>query len=148
MPLRCVVADRDGVLSIWLQVCPSLAESQQNEKQAISTMFEREFKQEKNLEARSVANPPRFEDPAKLLSFCAIVWKWCSRVWGVLWVQGEGPAACQGGRGRGQEQGRVGPQGREGRQDGGAAPKGTATHTPLTCPWPMCRLPLVPPCGC
>lgn len=35
-----------------VQVCQSLAESQQNEKQAISTMFEREFKQEKNLEAR------------------------------------------------------------------------------------------------
>jgi hypothetical protein len=43
--------------AMWLQVCPSLAESQQNEKQAISTMFEREFKQEKNLEARSVAHP-------------------------------------------------------------------------------------------
>lgn len=52
--------------AMWLQVCPSLAESQQNEKQAISTMFEREFKQEKNLEARSVAHQPRLKE----LSFC------------------------------------------------------------------------------
>merc|ERR1711976_787227 len=35
-----------------LEVCPSLAESTQNEKQGIYNMLEREFNQEKNLTTR------------------------------------------------------------------------------------------------
>jgi dynein intermediate chain 2 len=45
------VGDVTGTVSL-LEVCDSLAVSQANEKKAIETMFEREFKQEKNLEAR------------------------------------------------------------------------------------------------
>ena len=35
-----------------LELCESLAQSQANERKAIDMMFEREMKQEKNLEAR------------------------------------------------------------------------------------------------
>ena len=45
------VGDVNGTVSL-LEVCESLAASQPNEKQAISGMFEREMKREKNLEAR------------------------------------------------------------------------------------------------
>jgi len=45
------VGDVSGVVSL-LEVCESLAHSQQNEKQAIAGMFERETKREKNLEVR------------------------------------------------------------------------------------------------
>ena len=40
-----------GTVSL-LELCESLAESQANERKAIDMMFEREMKQEKNLEAR------------------------------------------------------------------------------------------------
>mmetsp|Transcript_8144 Transcript_8144/g.13404 ORF Transcript_8144/g.13404 Transcript_8144/m.13404 type:complete len:646 (+) Transcript_8144:270-2207(+) len=46
------VGDRNGTVSL-LQVCDSLALQQSNEKLAISGMFERETKREKNLEIRS-----------------------------------------------------------------------------------------------
>jgi dynein intermediate chain 2 len=46
------VGDKNGTVSL-LQVCDSLAVQQSNEKLAISGMFERETKREKNLEARS-----------------------------------------------------------------------------------------------
>jgi len=45
------VGDVNGTVSL-LELCPSLAESQSSEKQAISAMFDRELKQGKNLEAR------------------------------------------------------------------------------------------------
>lgn len=45
------VGDVNGTVSL-LELCPSLAESQPSEKQAISAMFDREMKQEKNLEIR------------------------------------------------------------------------------------------------
>jgi len=45
------VGDVNGTVSL-LEVCESLAAPQANEKTAISNMFDREFKQEKNLEAR------------------------------------------------------------------------------------------------
>merc|ERR1719231_991140 len=45
------VGDVDGTVSL-LEVCESLAISQANEKKAIEAMFDREQKQEKNLEIR------------------------------------------------------------------------------------------------
>jgi dynein intermediate chain 2 len=45
------VGDVTGTVSL-LEVCESLAVSQSNERKAIDLMFEREMKQEKNLEAR------------------------------------------------------------------------------------------------
>jgi len=45
------MGDVQGTVSL-LEVCESLAESQANERKAIDLMFEREMKQEKNLEAR------------------------------------------------------------------------------------------------
>lgn len=45
------VGDVTGTVSL-LEVCESLAASQSNERKAIDLMFEREMKQEKNLEAR------------------------------------------------------------------------------------------------
>mmetsp|Transcript_10581 Transcript_10581/g.15980 ORF Transcript_10581/g.15980 Transcript_10581/m.15980 type:complete len:599 (+) Transcript_10581:73-1869(+) len=45
------VGDANGTVSL-LEVCESLAAPQQNEKNAIGSMLEREFKQEKNLEQR------------------------------------------------------------------------------------------------
>jgi len=45
------MGDIHGTVSL-LEVCESLAESQANERKAIDLMFEREMKQEKNLEAR------------------------------------------------------------------------------------------------
>ena len=45
------VGDVNGTVSL-LELCPSLGESQPSEKQAISAMFDRELKQEKNLEIR------------------------------------------------------------------------------------------------
>ena len=45
------VGDVTGTVSL-LEVCESLAISQSNERKAIDLMFEREMKQEKNLEAR------------------------------------------------------------------------------------------------
>jgi len=45
------VGDTNGTVSL-LEVCESLAVPQQNEKRAIDSMFEREGKQEKNLELR------------------------------------------------------------------------------------------------
>lgn len=45
------MGDVHGTVSL-LELCESLAESQANERKAIDLMFEREMKQEKNLEAR------------------------------------------------------------------------------------------------
>jgi len=45
------IGDESGTVSL-LEVCESLAVSQSNEKKAIELMFDREMKQEKNLEAR------------------------------------------------------------------------------------------------
>ena len=45
------IGDVNGTVSL-LEVCESLAAPQTNEKQAISNMFDRETKQEKNLEIR------------------------------------------------------------------------------------------------
>lgn len=45
------VGDVNGTVSL-LEVCDSLAVPQSNEKGAISSMFEREFRREKNLEVR------------------------------------------------------------------------------------------------
>jgi dynein intermediate chain 2 len=45
------MGDIHGTVSL-LEVCESLAESQANERKAIDLMFEREMKQEKNLEQR------------------------------------------------------------------------------------------------
>lgn len=45
------MGDVQGTVSL-LELCESLAESQANERKAIDMMFEREMKQEKNLEAR------------------------------------------------------------------------------------------------
>ena len=45
------VGDVSGTISL-LEVCESLAVSQSNERKAIDLMFEREMKQEKNLELR------------------------------------------------------------------------------------------------
>ena len=45
------VGDTNGTVSL-LEICDSLAAPQTNEKMAISNMFDREMKQEKNLEAR------------------------------------------------------------------------------------------------
>jgi dynein intermediate chain 2 len=45
------IGDVTGTVSL-LELCESLAVSQSNERKAIDMMFEREMKQEKNLEAR------------------------------------------------------------------------------------------------
>ena len=45
------IGDTQGTVSL-LELCESLAQSQANERKAIDLMFEREMKQEKNLEAR------------------------------------------------------------------------------------------------
>ena len=46
------VGDVDGTVAL-LEVCDSLAQQQANEKQALSGMFEREARREKNLETRA-----------------------------------------------------------------------------------------------